>query len=133
MRQFLELRSGVARGDLDGVDEHDRVPCSQLVDHTVGRAASQGRTPQQPSHHRATGRVRATGPVLDGGDRVGVSICEGTLSLAVGIAGEAPGALAAPAWGAHVGPDRRSRVHGAGESADDFLADVPHGTADQAT
>jgi len=93
-RKFLEPRVPLACGDLAEVDEEDRVSLVQLAHRAVdGVVVECGPAQQSPGSVKA-GDARAFGVALVGDDHDAVGVRKRALSLLVGIAGEAAGALA---------------------------------------
>ena len=71
------------------------------------------------------------GAAVVGDDRDAVGVGERPLALAVGVSGEAAGALVAQDVAVAVGSDLGLGPDGAGEPADRFAADVAWTAADQ--
>jgi hypothetical protein len=123
-REFLEPRVDLARGDLAEVDEKDRVSLVQLAHHAVDGVVVESGSSQEPPGSAKAGDPRAFGVALVGDDHDAVGVGERALSLLVGIAGEAAGALATLEHSAAVSADRGIGRDRAGEPTDRCPADI---------
>ena len=88
---------------------------------------------QKLLHLVASDHPRAHVAAVVLGEDVAVGVAERALSLMIGVAAEAPGALVASAPDVGKRPHGGVREHDSGEAADWLLADVVHATSgDQA-
>jgi hypothetical protein len=124
VREFLEPRVDLVCGDLAEVDEEDRVSLVQLAHGAVDGVVVECGAAQEPPGSAEAGGPGAFGVALVGDDHDAVGVRERALSLLVGIAGEAAGALATLEHSAAVGADRGVGCDRSGEPTDRFSADV---------
>jgi hypothetical protein len=96
----------------------------QLADRAVDGVVVECGPAQEPPGAAKAGDPDPFGVALVGDDHDPVGVRERSLSLLVGIAGEAAGALATLNHSAAVGADRGLRRHRSGEPTDRFVADV---------
>jgi hypothetical protein len=113
------------------VDEEDRVSLVQLGHRAVDGIVVECGPAQEPPGSAKAGNPSAFCVALGGDDRDAVGVRDRALSLLVGIAGEAAGALATLEDSAAVGADRGIGRDLSGEPADRFPADVARPAADQ--
>jgi hypothetical protein len=123
-REFLEPRVGFACADLAEVDEEDRASLVQLVHRAVDGVVVDCGAAQEPPGSAKAGDPRAFGVAFVGDDEDAVGVGERALSLLVGVAGEAAGALATLEYSAAVGADGRVGRDRSGEPTDRLVADV---------
>jgi hypothetical protein len=128
---LLEVRPDGGRGDLRGVDQHDRVTDMELSYGAVDGVVVERGPAQEPPGSAEAGDPRAFGVSVVGGDHDAVSVGERALALAIGVAGEAAGALAALDVAVAEGSDVGLGRYRAGEPADRFAAHVAWPAADQ--
>ena len=123
-RDFLEPRVRFAGGDLAEVEEEDRVCLVQLADCAVDGVVFECGPLQESPGSAEAGDPGVFGVTVVGDDHDAVGVRDGALSLLVGIAGEAAGALATLEHSAAVGADRGVGRDRSGEPTDRFVADV---------
>ena len=109
----MELIARLAGGDLRDVDEHDGASRALIIDRVRQGVVAERGPAQEPPGPAEAGDPRALGVVVESDEHDAADIPERALTLPVGIAREAAGALAAP-------------NHAAGERSDwGILAERP--------
>jgi hypothetical protein len=123
-RASFEPRVRFACGDLAELDEEDRASLVQLAHRAVDGVVVECGPGQEPPGSAKAGDPCAFGVALVGDDDDAVGVRERALSLLVGIAGEAAGALATLDNSAAVRADWGVGCDRSGKATDRFVADV---------